>query len=401
MTLRIDAARVLADAETGFAPGSVVVRDDRIAWVGPTADAPEVDERLEFPEAVLTPGLVNAHLHSDLAHLKGELPYEGDFVAWIRGLGHRRDAECPATAAALREAVARGTTSFGDIVAPKSFEGVVAAFGDVPARARLFIEALAFHPDRSDETFERVWELMEMRALPERVATGVSPHAPYTVSRPLLERLVAVADGHGRPLAIHVGETLEELAFLRHGIGPLRELLREAGVDDPDYRPEGSLAEFLKLLPLAEAPLLLVHGNYMRPREVPGGAFVVYCPTAHQFFRHPEHPVLELLQEGVRVALGSDSAASGDTIDLLSETQFLARARMDLDARAVFRMATEWGARALDFDAGLLHVGKLADLAVFTPDRGYATLGNEETECLLTMVGGEILFRDPGPDGAS
>ena len=142
---------------------------------------------------------------------------------------------------------------------------------------------------------------------------------------------------------------------------------------------------------MTQAPLLLVHGNYLRPREVPGGAFIVYCPTAHQFFRHPEHPVLEFLQEGVRVALGSDSAASGDTIDLLSETQFLARARMDLDAKMVFRMATEWGARALDLDSGSIHVGKLADLAAFTPDRGYRTLGDEETRCVLTMVGGEIL----------
>ena len=232
-----------------------------------------------------------------------------------------------------------------------------------------------------------------MRALPEQLQTGIAPHAPYTVSRPLLDRLVSVADGHARPLAIHVGETLEELAFLRHGIGPLREMMRSFDMDDPAFKPEGSLAVFFEHLTMSNAPLLLIHGNYVRPTTVPGGAFVIYCPTAHQFFGHPEHPVLELLEEGVRVALGSDSVASGETIDLLSETQFLARARMDLDARAVFRMATEWGARALDLDTGSIHVGKLADLAAFTPDRGYATLGEEEAECVLAMVGGKVVHR--------
>ena len=156
---------------------------------------------------------------------------------------------------------------------------------------------------------------------------------------------------------------------MRHGLGPLREFLRGLGVDDPDFEPYGDLSKFLEPLAMQNAPLLLVHANYMRPRHAPPGAFAVYCPTAHHFFRHPEHPVQELMEEGVRVALGSDSAASGDTIDLLSETKFLGRVRPDLDARAVFRMATEWGARALGLDTGVLHVGRPADLAAFGPAR--------------------------------
>jgi cytosine/adenosine deaminase-related metal-dependent hydrolase len=390
---RIDAATVLADAATEFAPGTVVWEADRIAWVGPTAAAPEADERIELPDAVLMPGLVNAHVHTDLSHLRGGVPFEGEFAAWLKAIAAGRAEGGGAGEQAIRQAMARGTTSFGDIVTSRTFDETVAAFAETGARGRLFVEAIGFQPGKADEVFERVWELMEMRALPDRVATGVSPHAPYSVSRDLLDRLVSVAEGHGRPLAIHIAESLEELAFLRHGIGPLRELLKEFGVDDPDFEAEGTLARFLERLTLTTAPLLLVHGNYLRPRQVPGGAFVVYCPTAHQFFGHPEHPVLEFLQEGVRVALGSDSAASGDSIDLLSETQFLARARLDLEAKAVFRMATEWGARALDLDVGALQVCKLADLAAFTPNRGYATLGDDEAECVLTVVGGDILHR--------
>jgi cytosine/adenosine deaminase-related metal-dependent hydrolase len=397
MPTRIDAPRVLVDAETEILDGSVIVKGDRIAWVGPTAEAPEVDETIVFEDGVLMPGLVNAHVHLDLSHLKGKVPYEGEFAAWIQGVarGRRLDEAGTGITAALRESLVRGTTAFGDVVTTRHFDQVVEAFAETGARGRLFIEAIGFRPDAADEVFDRVWEHMEMRAVPDNVQTGVSPHAPYTVSRPLLNRLISVAEGHERPVAIHVGESLEELAFLRHGIGPFREMLRNYEMDDPDFVPEGSIDGFLKHLAMSNAPLLIVHANYMRPRTVPGGAFVVYCPTAHAFFSHPEHPVMELLQEGVRVALGSDSAASGETVDLLTETQYLARERTDLPAKTVFRMATEWGARALALDTGSLHVGKYADLAAFTPDLGYGTLGAPDAECLFTMVGGNVVHGPP------
>jgi cytosine/adenosine deaminase-related metal-dependent hydrolase len=347
---------------------------------------------------VLTPGLVNAHSHLDLTHLRGAVPYEGEFAKWAERIMHGRKKPGMPEAArkGIREALARGTTTFGDIVDRRGFAEVVEAFRETQARGRLFVEAIGFRPEAADEIFEAVWDLVEMQALPGNVLTGVSPHAPYSVSRALLDKAVAVADGHGRPLAVHLAETLEELAFLRHGIGPLRELLKRAGADDPSFKPEGSAQEFLKRVEMTRAPLLLVHGNYLRPRDVPAGAFVVYCPTAHAFFGHPEHPVIELLEEGVRVLLGSDSAASGDTVDVLSETQHLARKRPDLQARAVFRMATEWGARGLSWDSGVLAPGKLADLAAFTPALGHEILGAADARCVLAAVGGLVVHRvDP------
>jgi 5-methylthioadenosine/S-adenosylhomocysteine deaminase len=397
------APRVLPDADTEIAHGAVVVEQERIAWVGPAADAPEADTVVELPDAVLTPGLVNAHSHLDLTHLRGEVPYRGEFAAWLIDVTEGRDRPGRRAAAVwgIKEALGRGTTSFGDVVPPDSFDDMVGAFGETGARARLFVEAIGFKPEVADGVFEKVWDLVEMRSLPETVATGLSPHSAYTVSRPLLARAVAMADGHGRPLAVHFAETLEELAFLRHGIGPLRELLKRFDADDPECRPYETAPAFLVQLQVPHAPLLLVHCNYLRPRDVPAGAFVVYCPTAHHFFGHPEHPVLELLEEGVRVVLGSDSAASGETVDALSETQHLAWARSDLMPRAIFRMATEWGARALDLDAGTLQVGRLADLAAFTPALDHEILGHQEARCVLTAVGGRILWRAAPDDDAA
>jgi len=389
---------VLPDARSEFAPGVVDVEGDHITFVGAVAAAPDLapnDETIDLHDAVLTPGLVNAHSHLDLTHLRGEVPAGGTFAEWARAIARRRNEGDRAgkAGAGIRGAIARGTTCFGDIVTPGTFDEIAGLFAETGARARLFVEAIGFDPGRADEVFERVWQAAEMQALPENVATGISPHAPYTVSRELLRQLVSMADGHERPIAVHVGETLEELAFLRHGIGPLRELLREFGADDPDHEPYGDMPAFLAELELNSAALTLVHGNYLRPREAPAGAHIVYCPTAHHFFGHPEHPVLEFVEEGVRVALGSDSAASGDTVDLLSETQHLARHRPDVSAELVFQMATEWGAGAVDFDTGKLEPGRLADLAAFTPAVGHEILGLPEAECVLCVVGGQLLHR--------
>ncbi len=389
---------MLPDAETALSDGAVVVEGDRIVWVGAAGEGPAADETVDLGDAVLLPGLVNAHSHLDLTHLRGAVPYDGEFARWAERImqGRKKPGMADAARKGVRGALARGTTAFGDIVDRRSFPEIVEVFRETGARGRLFVEAIGFRPEVADPVFEAVWDLVEMQALPGNVATGVSPHAPYSVSRALVDRVVAVADGHGRPLAVHLAETLEELAFLRHGIGPLRELLKRSGADDPSFQPDGSATAFLKRLEVTRAPLLLVHCNYLRPRDVPAGAFVVYCPTAHTFFKHPEHPVLEMLEEGVRVALGSDSAASGDTLDVLSETQHLARMRPDVQARAVFRMATEWGARALGFEAGALAPGRLADLAAFAPAGGHDILGRPDARCVLTAVGGRVVHRvDP------
>ena len=391
------AASVLPRAGVRLKGGAVVVEDGQIGWVGPAGRAPAVARTVDLGKATLMPGLVNAHSHLELTNLRDRVPYGDSFAEWLEGVARSRtpSGRLAAVEKGIRDALKRGTTAFGDIVPPGSFEDVVAAFAETGARARLYVEALGFHPDRADGIFEQVWELVEMQQLPPNVSTGISPHAPYTVSRPLLSRLCAVADGHGRPLAVHVAETLEEMAFLRMAMGPLRELLRRFDADDPEHEPYGSAADFLAEVQVHNTPLVLVHANYLRPRDVPRSAFVVYCPTAHAFFKHPEHPALEFIEEGVRVAIGSDSAASGPSVDVLSELRHVARARPDFDAVTLFRMATEWGAQALGLDAGVLEAGRLADLCAFEGEGGpeVMTQSDPESRCVLTVVGGRVLHR--------
>src|SRR4029077_3035215 len=85
----------------------------------------------------------------------------------------------------------------------------------------------------------------------------------------------------------------------------------------------GSIDELLKNF-ATTAPLLLVHGNYLsNTAHLPANATVVYCPRTHAAFGHAPHPFRELLNRGVRVALGTDSLASNPDLDVLAEARFL------------------------------------------------------------------------------
>ena len=91
-----------------FADGTVSVSGTRIVYVGPRRDAP-AGEDAELGDAVLLPGLVNAHTHLELTAMRGLLTGL-DFVSWIRALTAAVDAGCLAAARSRLPRVA-GTRS--------------------------------------------------------------------------------------------------------------------------------------------------------------------------------------------------------------------------------------------------------------------------------------------------
>ena len=90
---------------------------------------------------------------------------------------------------------------------------------------------------------------------------------------------------------------------------------------------------------------------------------VVYCPRSNAFLKHQPHPVRQLLDLGVNVALGTDSLASNNSLGVLDEMRFLFENRKDIKCDEIVRMATLNGATALGFGGvlGRLRRGYWAD----------------------------------------
>jgi cytosine/adenosine deaminase-related metal-dependent hydrolase len=350
-----------------LANGTVTVAGDRIVAVVPHGRrAPDLD----LGNAVVIPGLVNAHTHLDLSSVPGRIPFDGDFTNWLRGvIAHRRAQEPEAIEGAVRaglaESLRHGTTLLGDISGGGlSWRVLVGA----SCRAVVFHELIGLPRERAESALAAARQWLESIVRSETCRPGLSPHAPYSVSDVLFRESAELAAAVKLPMAVHVAETPAELELIEHRTGAFVPFLQELGVWD-----ESGLVSGLDVGPWKPDVLgtcdarhtLFVHGNYLNPDQVRSlrGA-IVYCPRTHAYFDHPPHPFHDFLARGVRVALGTDSLASNPDLDLLAEARFLHRRYPDVAGSTVLWMATLAGAEALGWDdvTGSLVPGKSADL---------------------------------------
>ena len=183
-----------------------------------------------------------------------------------------------------------------------------------------------------------------------------APHAPYSVADGWLKEVRTLADELDVPIQIHLHETTDEI----------EDSLRQYG-----KRPLARLAELGLLTP----NLMAVHMTQLTDDEINElaayGIHVIHCPESNLKLASGFCAVAKLLAAGINVAVGTDSAASNNDLDMLGEMRSAALLAKGLsgDAAALpaataLRMATLNGARALGIDqeTGSLLPGKWADI---------------------------------------
>lgn len=309
---------------------------------------------------VLLPGLVDAHVHLELGVLDRA---PASFPSWLRAVIRDRSrgglAAARARAAAnLARCMQNGATAFGDV---DTLGTGVRALEAAGVAARSYGELLGFDadPDTARELCAVTWSEHPC------VQRGFSPHAPYSVS----PELFRAARASGVPLAIHVSESEEEVRFLEHGDGPLRDLLQELGKWDGRFRAPGcSPLAWLHRQGCTGPDVLLIHMQILRAGDLELLARtrspVVICPGTIDWFDRPAPRVGEMLAAGIPLALGTDSPASNRSLDMFREMELLRRLCPDIPPREVLKMATVNGGRALLLDVGRLAVGSRLDAVV-------------------------------------
>ena len=353
--------------------GAVAFEDGLITAVGRSRDV-TIGEQVDFGDAVIVPGFVNAHTHLELSLLTGRVPPTSDFADWIRRLAEVLKAEStPTTVEAamrngIRDSLAAGVTAVGDItrlptvtrpiLASSALRGV--SYGEVIAVGKIR-HMLEERLDAAADTFFDT----------DHVGSGVSPHSPYTVEPHGLSRCAARANAAGLPLCIHLSETLDEDAFTTSRAGCLAQLLHTLGVWDEDVPIAGCRPVALaKRCGLLTPRTILAHANYVTDEDMTeiakAQSSVAYCPRTHRAFGHAPHRFQEMLRAGVNVCVGTDSLASNPGLSLLDELRFLHRTYPHLPVESLLAMGTIRGARALGLDGliGSLDRGKVANLVV-------------------------------------
>jgi len=358
--------------------GAVRIRDGRIASVltGEAAARERGGRKLDLPEAIVMPGLVNAHTHLEFSDLEAPLDADGGLPAWIARVIALRGVRGPeATDTAIHrgllESAANGVTAIGEISTGIPTAGYPAG----GPRLRVFREALALAPGAAGSTARRAVRDLE-RIQAAAAAPGLSPHAPYSVTVGLGRRLVDEARRRGTPLAMHLAESDAEEDLLRTGGGRFRDLFEGLGVW-PTATPPVLVpaAEWITIL--ARGPrTIVVHGTHL-DRDADAMArlarhrdrlCVAVCPRTTLALSGRLPPVGLFRDAGVRVAIGTDSRASSPDLSVLAECRVLTESGV-VTAEEAVRMATLQSAWALGFErtSGVIGPGRPADLAILTP----------------------------------
>jgi 5-methylthioadenosine/S-adenosylhomocysteine deaminase len=350
------------DVLTGY---SIALRDDKIVAILPTPETTYITARDTYtlPEHVLIPGLVNAHGHAAMSLLRGYAddlpltPWLENFI-WPAEATHvSEEFVRDGTELAIAEMIRSGTTSFTDMY---FFPDIAADTAQsMGMRCQIAFPVLDFPTiwaKDGDEYISKGLSLRDKLKHSELVSVAFGPHAPYTVNEENLTKVATLAAELDVAVHIHLHETQVEV---------------HQGVEQNGERPIDTLHRLGLLGPKTQC----VHMTELGEQDIDllqaTAAHVIHCPASNMKLASGTCAVSKLLSKGINVALGTDGAASNNSLNLFSEIRtaaLLAKLHTGdastLSAQQALSMATINGARAMGRgDAlGSIEVGKLADL---------------------------------------
>ena len=392
--------------------GAIAIRGARILAAGSKSEIErryQARQRLDRPDAILAPGLINTHTHAAMSLLRGIaddlslqdwlehyiFPAEArnvtpEFVRWGTRLG-------------CLEMMLSGTTTFTDMY---YFEDVVAEAAKEAGMRGVLGETIIGFPSPDSKTpadalafTERFLSRFHDDPL---IVPAVAPHAIYTNSDETLKACRALANRHGAPLVIHLSETKHEN-------------------DECLAKRHMSPTQALDALGFFNGRTLVAHAVWTDEADLAilkaRGVGIAHCPSSNMKLASGIAPVTRMLALDLAVGLGPDGpAGSNNDFNMFEEMDLAAKLQKvatgdprNVPAQAAVEMATIRGARALGMEKeiGSLEAGKRADLISIRLDRPNAvplynvysqmvfTLKGEDVEDV--MVNGKLLVKEAQP----
>jgi 5-methylthioadenosine/S-adenosylhomocysteine deaminase len=363
---------------------SILIENDRIAFVGPACDLPpdvDVDRRIDGDGLLVAPGFVDTHVHNTQQLGRG-LADECDLPKQLleRLYGYEsiltsHEAYLAAKLCQL-ELIKAGTTCFLDpsshspdettrAVSETGIRGVISrtAFdvhrtpiGDMPGRT-MFRETLEEAMGRAEQTVVTHRNTCDGRLdawFALRILAGCSDE--------LCRRTRLLADRHGTGIVMHASESRDEIVASR----------LTSGASD---------VERLEALGVLGPNMVMIHMGWASPKEIELARRYKFkiSHTPASSYRiamgdqvHGKFP--EMAELGVTVSLSCNSAMSSNFMDMVRLMNIGAGAMRSIRLSAfifppeqMIEMATVNGAIALDkqHEIGSIEVGKRADIVAF------------------------------------
>lgn len=343
----------------------LVIEKERIVAIEPAKDAFDHYQAFSshhYDQHVIMPGLINAHTHIGMNFFRG-LGNDLALMDWLtqyifpaekKWLTH--DFVKDASLFAMAEMIRSGTTCFNDMFYfPEATADAALVAGLRAFIGMTVIEFPTAWASNTAEYFEKGLAFFEQYQHHSTITPTLAPHAPYTVSDASFVQIRELANIHQLKINVHLHETQVEI---------------EQSLQQFDKRPIQRLHD----LGFLDHQVLAIHAAQLNDDDIEilakTNTQVVHCPESNMKLASGICPVDRLLSQGINVALGTDSVASNNDLDMLSEMRtatLLSKISTlnptSLNAARTLDLATIHGAKALGVDQhlGTLEIGKCAD----------------------------------------
>ena len=380
------------------------VTDGKISYISKKAPEEPPKKIINGTGMVLMPGLINCHTHIAMSLLRG---YSDDCAlsVWLKDYIFPREDRYDSRAAkaaaklSIAELLRFGVTSFSDMY--DYCDEIAEAAAEIGIKANIGRGTTLWTEDFDFETHKGCTELRALREKWDgydngRIRVDAGIHGEYTSSYPLWDAVSEYAINEKLGMHIHLSETKaeHEACKEKYGLTP---------------------AQLLDCHHVFDAPAIAAHCVWLEEDDMrllaKRGVTAVHCPISNLKLASGCADVTAMVKAGMNVALGTDSAASNNNLDLFEEIKaaaLMAKAKSGdptaMPAQAPLMMATVCGAKAQrrERECGMIKLGMDADLIMldFTQPHlmpchnvisqlVYAASGHD---VLMTMVRGKILY---------
>lgn len=384
MALRKFAADFLFTGKEMLDKNTVLITDEygRIKDIAAASETPDGIERYN---GILTPGFINCHCHLELSHMKNTIPALTGMTGFLVTVMNNRSAalefirEC--MEAQEKYMIEKGIVAVGDIC---NTVHTVPLKRSSSLYFHNFIEAIGFVPSTAELRFAEARELWNTFS-EQLSASTIVPHAPYSVSENLFDRI----DQHdpGSILTIHNQESEEEAQFLNAATGKMLELYRKLNIDISFFHPtdKSSLQYSLSQISRSHS-MILVHNVHTSEEDLTWvnanlknlpQLWWCFCVNANLYI-NGKLPDLSLFEsQNDRIVVGTDSLASNTQLNILEELKTIQQHFPDISTSRLLRWATFNGAGALRIQSryGSFEKGKQPGIVVIHGGRGESLAG--------------------------
>ncbi len=382
----------------------VGVKDDKIEYIGTEEPQENYGEEYDGNGKILSSGFVNLHTHSPMTLLRGyaeNLPLDRWLNEKVFPFEDRLNCDRAyyGTMLSIAEMLSSGTTSFNDMYF--FGDGVMKAVIDSKAKFNFGRSIVSFVDEditKNDRFQEGVYLTEKYHNTQNgKIKVDLSLHAEYTNRLSIIEQFGEYVQNHDQLVHIHLSETKaeHENCKAKYGKTPAR-LFYDAGVMDK--------------------PTVFAHCVWVEDSDLDlfleKNATIAHCPASNLKLGSGVCDTYKMLQKGVNVGIGTDSAASNNGLDIMREMYLAALLPKGVNNKAdivtpqdIYKMATVNGYKAQGrTDCGTIKVGNKADLIVLdmtTPNMypDFDVLNNlvysaNKSNVVLTMVDGEVLYKN-------